>query len=545
MVKRCSKIPVVTLYHHRLKSMIDKSIDDIIDALPYIALDIEEESESYIKVEYNPNRPDFSTDYGIIRALKGLLEIETGIPKYRQDESDVSIIINESVDNVRPYLVSLLALDGTLNDEIIREIISMQEDLHNGIGRRRKKLSIGIHDYSKTKGPFIYTLVDSKSSFKPLNESKEYTLEYIVNNHELGKRYGWTINNYYPVIKDGYNNIISFPPIINAEQTRVDNNTKDLFVEITANDLKSAEDALAILAITLFDAGFKIKVMNINYKNKRVVTPNMNNSIIDLDIAYANNLLGLNLNNEEIISALRKSRLDGEIINNKVRCIIPRYRSDIINAIDIVEEIGIGYGIYRLESSYPLHIALGIKDPLLRFLDYSREIMIGLNGIEVINFDIIDKEILDLLSLNYRYEVEHSKSKGHEVLRPSIIPSLLKVLSINIHEPYPQLLFEIGKAFNNGEEYKLAFVIADNDTNFTNIKSYLQAFLKRLLNREPKTIATTIPFLTEGRGANIIISDKVLGVIGEIRKDIIERLRVRVNITLFEISLSELYRLIK
>ncbi len=525
--------------------MINKSIEEIINALPYIGLDIEEEGNDYVKVEYNPNRPDFSTDYGIIRGLKGLLEIDIGIPKYEQGESNVRVIVDDSVNKVRPYIVSLLALDGKLDDDIIREIITMQEDLHNGLGRKRRKISIGIHDYSKTQGPFIYTLADPKTSFVPLDESKEYTLEYIINNHELGKKYKSIINNYYPIIKDTNNNIISFPPIINSELTRVNNNTKDLFIEITATDLKSAQDALSILAITLFDANFKIKSVNIDYNNKIILTPMMNNNIIDVNISYINNFLGLDLSNEEIIKALRKSRLDGNIIDSKLRCIIPPYRFDIMNAIDIVEEIGIGYGIYRLEPTYPLHIASGMRDKFLRFIDNSREVMISLNTIEVMNFDIIDKDILDMLGLHYRYEVEHSKSKEHEILRPSLIPSLLKVLSINIHEPYPQLLFEIGKAFSDEEEYRLALTIASNDTNFTNIKSYLQAFLKRLLNKDPITKAANIPFLKEGVAANIIIDNELLGIIGEVRKDIIERLKVRVNISLFEISLNKLYKLIK
>jgi phenylalanyl-tRNA synthetase beta chain len=545
MVKGCSKIPVVTLYYNRLKSMINKNVEEIINVLPYIGLDIEEEGNDYVKVEYNPNRPDFSTDYGIIRALKGLLDIDIGIPKYEQGESNVSVIVDDSVNNVRPYIVSLLALDGKLDDDIIREIITMQEDLHNGLGRKRRKISIGIHDYGKIQGPFIYTLADPKTLFVPLDESKEYTLEYIINNHELGKKYKSIIGNYYPIIKDANNNIISFPPIINSELTRVNNNTKDLFIEITATDLKSAQDALSILAMTLFDANFKIKSVNIDYNNKIILTPMMNNNIIDVDILYINNLLGLDLSNEEIIKALRRSRLDGNIIDNKLRCIIPPYRFDIINAIDIVEEIGIGYGIYRLEPTYPLHIASGMRDKFLRFIDNSRDVMISLNTIEVMNFDIIDKDILDMLGLNYRYEVEHSKSKEHEILRPSLIPSLLKVLSVNIHEPYPQLLFEIGKVFNDEEEYRLVLAIASNDTNFTNIKSYLQAFLKRLINKDPITKATNIPFLKEGVSANIIIDNVLLGIIGEVRKDIIEKLKIRVNISLFEISLNKLYDLIK
>jgi len=41
-------------------------------------LDVESEDEKRIRVEYSPNRPDYSTDFGIALGLQGLLGIKTG-----------------------------------------------------------------------------------------------------------------------------------------------------------------------------------------------------------------------------------------------------------------------------------------------------------------------------------------------------------------------------------------------------------------------------------------------------------------------------------
>ncbi len=533
-------MPVVTLHNDRIKMMLNKDID-IIDVLPYIALDIEEEGDDLIRVEYNPNRPDFSTDYGIVRALKGLLGIEDGIARYKQGKSNVTIKVSNEVKNVRPYLVSMLALDGKLDAESIRQIISMQEDLHEGIGRKRKKISIGIHDYDRIKPPLLYTLANPDTRFIPLNEEREYTLSEVIEKHELGKRYGWIIDNRYPIIKDAEDNIISFPPIINANLTRVDESTRNLFIEVTATDLNTANDALSILAITLFDAGFKIKSVKIDYEDSSIITPDMRNRISSIKPEFINRLLGLELSKEEIIKCLRRCRLDGNIREDVIECIIPRYRFDIIDAIDIVEKVTIGYGIYKLEPSYPLHKASGNKHAFLKFIDQAREVMISLNAIENINFTLVSKELLDMLGLRYRYKVEYSKSREHEVLRPSLIPSLLQTLSINIHEPYPQIIFEIGKVFEIEEEYRLAFIIASSDTNYTQVKSYLEAFLRTLIGREAKTIVSSNTLLKESVSASIIIDGNSIGIIGELKDEIRDILRVRVNVSLFELSLEKLY----
>ena len=52
--------------------------------------------------------------------------------------------------------------------------------------------------------------------------------------------------------------------------------------------------------------------------------------------------------------------------------------------------------------------------------------------------------------------VLNSKSQEHTILRDSILPGLLENLSRNIHESYPQKLFETGTIFlkNNPTKWK-------------------------------------------------------------------------------------------
>ncbi len=154
-------MPVVTLYYNRVKKILGKSITKgkLIETLPFIGLDIEDETADHINVEYSPNRPDYSTDYGIITGLQGLLGIKTGMSVLKIKTGKYSIKADPSVSKVRPYVTAIEARNGKLDDETIRQIITMQEDLHNGLGRRRKKASIGIHDLTKIKFPLIYNTV--------------------------------------------------------------------------------------------------------------------------------------------------------------------------------------------------------------------------------------------------------------------------------------------------------------------------------------------------------------------------------------------------
>src|SRR5574339_380057 len=155
-------MPVVTLYFNRLQKLLGKktSKNKIISTLPFIGLDVEEQTHESISVEYSPNRPDYSTDYGIALGLQGLLGIKTGMPKLKIKKGKYSVKVDPSVRKVRPFITTIVAKNGKLDNETIRQIIVMQEDLHNGIGRRRKKTSIVIHNLDKIKFPIFYTTVN-------------------------------------------------------------------------------------------------------------------------------------------------------------------------------------------------------------------------------------------------------------------------------------------------------------------------------------------------------------------------------------------------
>jgi len=543
-------MPVVTLYHNRLRSMVGKrkNVKEILEMIPYIALDIEEQADDYVKVEYNPNRPDFSTDYGIGRALKGIFGIETGLPKFRSSRSKVSVNVHPSVSKVRPYIVSLVALNGKLDYESIRQIIAMQEDIHEGMGRKRKKVSIGIHNHDVIKFPLLYTTETPDFRFVPLNSTQSISMQEILENTDQGKQYGWILANHnrYPIIKDADGNVLSFPPIINSELTKVTEKTKNLFIDITATDLKAAEDALAILAITLYDAKFNIQSVKISYGKKKIETPNMKETVRNVKAEYVNKLLGLHLNANEMARCLARSRIGASASKNVVRCKIPRYRMDIMHDVDLVEDVAIGYGIHRMTASYPQSSSVGVKHKFMSMLDDAREVLVGLGMLEVMNFNLVSREV-QYKAMDRNEDgvlaVEQTKSIEHEVLRDSLVPSLMLTLSKNIHEPYAQRIFEVGKVFlpdgNSVKEYwSVAAAIAHKDADYTEAKSYLQAALRSLSNTDVETKPIDNSMLTDGRSAEVIVNNKSIGIVGEVRQGIIDNFKIRVPVSVFEVNLE-------
>ena len=540
-------MPVVELNYTRLQKLVGGKSNKkkIIETLPYLGLDIEGQTNNEIKIEYSPNRPDYSTDYGIALGLQGLLGIKKGtINLAIKEQGNYKIKVDSTVTKVRPYVTGIVAKNGKIDDHTIKQLIVMQEDLHFGIGRQRKKSSIGIHDLDKISFPLTYTVTNRNHKFAPLNSQKEFSIDEILKNSEVGQNYGYILGNSpkVPIIIDSNNKTVSFPPIINAAVTTVNTKTKNLFVEVTGTNKDDIEDMLSVVAIILQSAGFSLETVKISgAKNS---TPLFKSKKISINSELVSNALGLDLSSNKIAGFLKKSRIDATVKGKKIECTIPRYRFDIFGPMDLIEEVALGYGIDNLQPRLSSSQNLGQKNSISAKLQSLSSIMIGLGYMEVLNSSLTSKRILydnTKRDSSQVISVIDSKSLEHTILRDALLPGLIDTLARNIHETYPQKLFEIGTVFNKtnsiSEETHLCAVSSHKDANFSEIKSVLQPVVKSVFGYSCETKTMEHPTFENGRAANILVNGKVIGFIGEISTSTKENFKLRESLAGFEIKL--------
>ena len=545
-------MPVVELNLNRIKKLVSGNTTKkkIIDVLPFLGLDIESQDGDEIRIEYSPNRPDYSTDFGIALGLQGLLAIKKGVQKLNiKKTGKYEINVDSSVSKIRPFVTGIVAKNGAIDDQTIKQLMNMQEDLHFGIGRKRKKSSIGLHDLDKILFPLTYTTTTREKTFVPLNETKEKSISDILSQTDVGQNYGWVLGDSknVPIIIDSEGNIVSFPPIINAALTTVTTKTKNILVEVTSIEKDAAEDTLSVVSSILQTAGFQISELKISGgKNS---TPKLNERTIIYDPKFTSEILGIEISPSNMVTCLKKCRLDATIKGKKIKCIIPRYRFDIFGPMDLVEEIALGYGIDNLEPKLSPSTTIGAKDSVTIKTNLMTKTAVGLGLLEVVNSSLTSKKILYELTKRNSSEmisVLDSKSQEHTILRDSLLSGLLENLSKNIHETYPQKLFETGVVFTKGkpirESINLAVVMAHKDTNFSEIKAILQSILRTNFKIECKTKPSSKnqELFVKGKYADIYVNNKKIGEIGEICNEILDNFRIRTSVVGFEINLSGL-----
>ncbi|MEM3136312.1 MAG: phenylalanine--tRNA ligase subunit beta, partial [Candidatus Nitrosotenuis sp.] len=318
--------------------------------------------------------------------------------------------------------------------------------------------------------------------------------------------------------------------------------TANLLVEVTGTDKNTTEDTLAVAATTLQGFGFTLYDFK---SNSGTASKIFKTKSMQLDISLVNQTLGVNMTPTAICNYLKKSRIDARPNGKKILCKIPRFRFDIFGLMDLVEEVALGYGIQNLVPTLPASASVGQKHTITKRLDHISQIMIGLGFTEAFNSSLTSKRILyeETKRSGEIIEVAESKSQEYTILRDSLLPGLLENLSRNIHESYPQKLFEIGTVFSVDspikESISLACVSAHKDTSFTEIKSVLQSLLKTDSNLDSKTMTAQDPMFAKGKTAHILVADKNVGTIGEIDSQVTENFKIRVPVCGFEIILSE------
>ncbi|MCI6774451.1 phenylalanine--tRNA ligase subunit beta [Methanobrevibacter boviskoreani] len=548
-------MPVITFEYQDLKDLgIDIEKDKLINTLPMMGSDIEDYNDKEIKVEFFPNRPDNLSIEGVARSLKGFLSMETGLPKYEVEPSGEKVFISKEVENIRPYIAFAKIENVDFTGNKIKYIMDFQENLHWVIGRDRKKVAIGIHNADVVSGDFHYIATEKdEHPFIPLEMDKEYTPAEILEENEKGKKYAHLLEGFdkYPMITDSEGKILSMPPIINGNLTRLEEDTHTIIVDVTGTDKKAVEQSLNIICCSFAEVGGKIKSMEMVYGDKTFTTPDLTPREKTVHVDYTNQLIGgTNLNAEDVKRLLEKARFDAEILNdNELNVKIPPFRIDILHEVDIIENVAIQYCIKKIPSKLPDISTIAYEHDWFKAEKTIRELMVGLGFTEIMSLMLTSEESHYKKMLQEEKEhVQVAKPISVEgtMIRTSLLNTLLEFLEDNKAEDLPQKIFEIGDVlylddstqFNTRSGKKLAAAVCHSNANFTEIKSIMTSVLSNL-GYTMEISSSENPSFIKGRVSDVKGSSKngnIKGVFGEISPEVITNFDLEYPVIAFEIE---------
>ncbi len=552
-------MPTIILDRKEFDRQLGKKLpEDVLkDRISMIGTDLERLDSNEIVVEVFPNRPDMLSMPGFVRAMAAYMDIRPGLAEFSVKKSGEKVIIDKSVSKYRPFTACAIVKNLKLNDEKIKEIIQVQEKLHVTFGRNRRKLAIGIYPMEKIKPPITFFAEDPKKvRFWPLEAEGEMTGLQILERHPAGKEYAHLLEGMdkFPFFKDSTGKILSMPPVINSHDTgKVDESTKDVFIECSGFDFSVLQKCLNMIVTAFADMGGDVYSMELHYPEKTYVTPNLAPEKMKLDIGYINKCLGLKLKETEIKKLLRKMGLDlkeGEVL-------IPAYRADIMHPVDLVEDIAVAYGFENFDAQIPNVATIGRESRLSVLTKRIARILNGLGLIELNTYNLTSKSAQNdkTLSKGELVELESSVSGDYTHLRRWMLPTLLEVFQANKHNEYPQKIFDAGTVFLMSPESEmgveerqiLGVGVSEGAANYTMIRQVLDYLLLNLgIDKESVSIKETehTSFIP-GRVGKILIGKKEVGYIGEVHPQVLSNFQLDMPVGALELDLNLISEIVK
>jgi len=277
---------------------------------------------------------------------------------------------------------------------------------------------------------------------------------------------------------------------------------------------------------------------------------------VEVRIDRLNKILNLKLTEPYIKKVLVSLSLD--VTPHKkgvIKVTVPTFRQDIKDEIDIAEEVARIYGYENIASTIP-HI---VPNPDRRPLSWqvkqkAAETLVSLGLSEVVTYGLTSKASLHK---TFGYEipeaiaVKNYMSVEQEVMRPSLMPGVLAVLSRNINRGIKDLkIFEIGSAYSKDYHYEsthlsiaLTGLLADD---WQRQKSQVTLFdLKGILNTlflKLGLSADKMEITTEGKGPQIFYEKKHIGYLTVLDKKTLDAFDLTDKTFTAEINLDTLAR---
>jgi len=537
---------------------IGKLTNEMQQKIALFGMTVEEISGDEVELDITPDRPDLLSYQNFRRSFLAFLGKKTGLKEYKlhKPEKNYKVKIDSSVKDVRPYTVCAIVKSLRLDDKKIKEIIDIQEKLHVTIGRKRKKLAIGIYPLEKIKLPINFKAMEpDKIKFVPLEMDREMSGLQILQRHPAGRDYAHLLagKSKFPVFVDSDKNVLSMPPIINSQLTgKVTEKTRNIFIECSGFDLGVLNNCLNILVTSFAEMGGKVFQMNVSGLPKGYgVTPDLSSEKMKISLNNANKLLGLKLTEKELKVLLEK--MGHNYISKTKEAEIAAWRTDILHEVDLIEDVAIAYGYDKLEPEIPEISTIGQENYFETFKRKISEILSGLGLLEISNYHLTnEKDQFTKMGVSEKQEkgfieVLDSKTENN-ILRKDLSSYVLKIFSENVDSEYPQKIFETGRVFLDRnsdilEKEKLSLGIAPG--NFTDAKQVLSYLFKMLgFNSEDIKISESEDFpnyFIEGRVGEITFNKKKIGFLGEVHPRILRNWKIKMPVALAEIDLVEIF----
>lgn len=279
--------------------------------------------------------------------------------------------------------------------------------------------------------------------------------------------------------------------------------------------------------------------------------------VIHLRKAKIERVLGIIIENKRVESILVALGMHFQSTSEGWRVIVPSYRFDITQEIDLIEELARIHGYDRIPVHLMYtHLKCPTQSEIILTPSRIAKFLVDQDYQEVINYSFVDDKVQSLIIPHQRpIKLANPLTAEMEVMRMSLWPNLIQTMVYNLNRQCPRVrLFEMGLCFQQtkdellqkpvlallvtGEAYPEQWSIEKRSVDFYDIKGDVERLLD--LTRRRKQFSWckgTHPALHPGQSADLYQEDRRVGYLGAIHPKITQHLELIQVPFLFEVDL--------
>jgi len=208
-------------------------------------------------------------------------------------------------------------------------------------------------------------------------------------------------------------------------------------------------------------------------------------------------------------------------------CTIPPYRADLTREIDLIEEVG------RINGYDKIPVGRSVSHPVVsdtletKIRRIAGETLAAAGFDEAVTFSFVDAVEAEILGHERHVAVDKLTRKTNNVLRPTLLPSLLTACKTNQDAGNDDVrLFEIAACFPAGagegslpEEYVELAMVSTGE--LAELRGAMESLVERLAPQAALTVSPEDhPHLAAGRGGTVLLDGKWIGSMGLISEKI-------------------------
>lgn len=543
-----------------------------------------EEYKKYAKIddvifelEITPNRPDCLSYLGIAREIGAYFGRKMKYPMF---------VLDEAIDQVSTYA---------------KVTIEDKERCHRYMGRiirnvkvgespewlKQRIISMGLKPINNIVDVTNFVMFECNQPMHAFDLDKLRGSEVIVRSAKRGESIV-TLDGVERKL-DGELVIadtekpIAVAGVIGGENTQIDKNTKNVFLEIayfTPENIRKTSRALGVFTDSSYRNERGMDAEGIPYAAERaaallqevalgdVLSKPLDKYVITrekieipLNIEKLNQFVGKTLDMDVVVHILTNLEiLIKPFGNNALIVTPPSHRADLTRSADIYEEVIRMYGFDNIEAHMPKEdISAGKVAEIYEIQERLKTKLVEMGIHEVINYSFIPRKAKDIL--NYKLpiiEIKNPLSEDMAIMRPDLQYSLLSNVRDNFNRnQYDLRLGEVAKTFVKEEGQELAkedihfgIILAGTKEkdlwnsgkesyDFYDMKAYVEIVLEAMGIARYTLERSQDTNFHPGRSADIRIGQDVIGVFGEIHPTLAEQMEIkRERVYLAELNIT-------